>query len=92
MIAPSTPSDELATAEKIASFKAQSETANTLWTFRLTLANGHRCIITMEATFEPDRRPVYKQRYAAKLHDNYSRTSRTSHLHHGLLSPLNPVA
>ncbi len=62
MIAPSTPPDKLAKAEKIATFNAKSETAHTLWTFRLAWAKGRRCIIPAEAIFEPDWRPVYEQR------------------------------
>ncbi|CAB3663428.1 Uncharacterised ACR, COG2135 [Achromobacter denitrificans] len=62
MIAPSTPPEKLAKAEKIAPFNSKSETAHEIWTFRLASQHGRRCIIPAEAIFEPDWRPVYEQR------------------------------
>jgi putative SOS response-associated peptidase YedK len=56
MIAPGTPPEKLAQAEKIYTFNAKSETAHTLWTFRLAWAKGRRCIIPADAIFEPDWR------------------------------------
>ncbi|MCY1519211.1 SOS response associated peptidase (SRAP) [compost metagenome] len=56
MIAPGTPPEKLAKAEKIPTFNAKSETADKLWTFRLAWQHGRRCIIPAEAIFEPDWR------------------------------------
>lgn len=56
MIAPGTPPEKLAKAEKIATFNAKSETAHKLWTFRLAWQHGRRCIIPADAIFEPDWR------------------------------------
>ncbi|NMK45507.1 SOS response-associated peptidase family protein [Achromobacter sp. Bel] len=63
MIAPGTPPEKLAQADKISTFNAKSETAHKLWTFRLAWRRAQHCIIPADAIFEPDHRDETKAKF-----------------------------
>lgn len=64
MIAPLTRTEQLVSAEKLATFNAKSETVHKLWTFRSAWARGQRCVIPADAIFEPDHRRATKARFS----------------------------